>query len=518
MECIHEFIFEFDKKEYYLYIKIEKEGINIAIETDKDNKEISYWEKYLDNKTIKEITSKMGSIKSLKDFSQILIEGLSKKNDNIYIKFCSLNEIRKLSANGMMTERAESNIKKYLVIIYINEEPVYYPIQMDYLGNKGTPYLLNYSIKRIKNSLINNESCKKLEGLLIIEKEKNKKLIKENEILNNKIKLLNEVRQLGAVENDDIYKNYSELQEIFENYKIETENKINELIKTIDGLKNNHIKEGSHMNQTEIGNNKIKEEKLNQENDISNINEYDNKIEKYLKDIENLKNKIKKYAENEKKMNVKIINLEKKLEKLKKEQKYFIYNNSTPKSSHSYKSNNSRLSYKNDNINNNKYQKNPYNKSQNYLKKNLLFNKIKHKINKYNNNKNNDFAKKINNSLGNRSKSSENMSFNSSKEKFKNNKNISLNRIFINNNKIKPIINNNINRNYSFKLPNISGKNIYNFNEIIKTNNVNNINIYNQINYNNKIHNLDFKRIKFYKSIKEKVLKSQNSPSITNIN
>ena len=272
MECIHEFIFEFDKKEYYLYIKIEKEGINIAIETDKDNKEISYWEKYLDNKTIKEITSKMGSIKSLKDFSQILIEGLSKKNDNIYIKFCSLNEIRKLSANGMMTERAESNIKKYLVIIYINEEPVYYPIQIDYLGNKGTPYLLNYSIKRIKNSLLNNESCKKLEGLLIIEKEKNKKLIKENEILNNKIKLLNEVRQLGAVENDDIYKNYSELQEIFENYKIETENKI--------------IKEGSHMTQTEIGNNKIKEE-LNQENDISNINEYDNKIEKYLKDIEN---------------------------------------------------------------------------------------------------------------------------------------------------------------------------------------------------------------------------------------
>ena len=96
------------------------------------------------------------------------------------------------------------------------------------------------------------------------------------------------------MENDDIYKNYSELQEIFENYKIETENKINELIKTIDELKNNHIKEGSHMNQTEIGNNKIKEEKLNQENDISNINEYDNKIEKYLKDIENLKNKIKK--------------------------------------------------------------------------------------------------------------------------------------------------------------------------------------------------------------------------------
>ena len=112
--------------------------------------------------------------------------------------------------------------------------------------------------------------------------------------------------------------------------------------------------------------------------------------------------------------------------------------------------------------------------------------------------------------MGNRSKSSENMSFNSSKEKFKNNKNISLNRIFIKNY--------NINRNYSFKLPNISGKNIYNFNEIIKTNNVNNINIYNQINYNNKIHNLDFKRIKFYKSIKEKVLKSQNSPSITNIN
>ena len=97
MEKIKLFKAEFDKKDYYIYIQTKKDEIYIAIETDKDNNEIIYWTKNLDNKTIKETTSQMGNVKSLKIFSEMLIDGLSRKNENINIKFCSLNEIRKLT-------------------------------------------------------------------------------------------------------------------------------------------------------------------------------------------------------------------------------------------------------------------------------------------------------------------------------------------------------------------------------------------------------------------------------------
>ena len=111
------------------------------------------------------------------------------------------------------------------------QEKVVYPIQMDYLGTNGTIDLLKSSIKRIRKSYYSNENIKKLQNSVLIEKEKNERLKKENDNLNTKIKLLNEGRQLGAVENDDIYKNYTELQEKFETYKINMENKIKTLNK-----------------------------------------------------------------------------------------------------------------------------------------------------------------------------------------------------------------------------------------------------------------------------------------------
>ena len=79
MEPILEFKTEFGKKEYYLYIQLKKESIYIGIETEEDNNEILYWKKNLDSETIKETTSQMGSFKSMKSFSEMLIEGLSKK-------------------------------------------------------------------------------------------------------------------------------------------------------------------------------------------------------------------------------------------------------------------------------------------------------------------------------------------------------------------------------------------------------------------------------------------------------
>ena len=200
MEPIMEFRAEFGKKDYYLYIQIKKESIYIGIETDEENNEIIYWKKNLESETIKETTSQMGSAKSLKSFSEMLIDGLSKKinTSTITIDFCSLNEIRELAGNENIVNKSESNIKKYLVIMCTKPEKVVYPIQMDYLGTNGTIELLKFSIKRIKKINSNNENMKKLQNAVLIEKEKNERLRKENENLSTKIKLLNEGRQLGA--------------------------------------------------------------------------------------------------------------------------------------------------------------------------------------------------------------------------------------------------------------------------------------------------------------------------------
>ena len=211
MEPILEFKAEFSKKDYLIYIQVKKESIYIGIENDTENNEILYWKKNLDSETIKETTSQMGNVQTLKSFSEMLIEGFSKKNmtKTVTIDFCSLNEIRELAGNDNITSKSESNIKKYLVIMSSKQEKVVYPIQMDYLGTNGTVELLKFSIKRIKKYNYNNENIKKLQNTVLIEKEKNERLKKENDNLTTKIKLLNEGRQLGAVENDDIYKNYT---------------------------------------------------------------------------------------------------------------------------------------------------------------------------------------------------------------------------------------------------------------------------------------------------------------------
>ena len=185
MEPIMEFRAEFGKKDYYLYIQIKKESIYIGIETDEENNEIIYWKKNLESETIKETTLQMGSAKSLKSFSEMLIDGLSKKinTSTITIDFCSLNEIRELAGNENIVNKSESNIKKYLVIMCTKPEKVVYPIQMDYLGTNGTIELLKFSIKRIKKINSNNENMKKLQNAVLIEKEKNERLRKQNEIL-----------------------------------------------------------------------------------------------------------------------------------------------------------------------------------------------------------------------------------------------------------------------------------------------------------------------------------------------
>ena len=391
MEPLLEFKINFSNKEYYIYMQTKQDSIYITIETEEEN-DIFYWKKNLENETIKETTSQMGSVKTLKEFNQMLFEGFSKKNNSISIDFCSLNEIRELAGNENPNVKNENNIKKYLVLMSTKNERIVYPIQMDYLGSNGNVDLLKNTIKRIQKNKYNNENIKKLNYNLLIEKEKNEKLRKENENLNTKIKLLNEGRQLGAVDNDDIYKNYSELQEKYETYKMNADNKIKSLNKTIEELKETQFKESqTNFHKNEIKRNKIQDlqQKINQNSEAfyQESKQYAKIIEERNREIENLQKEIRKYIENERQMKVKIANLEKDLEKEKRESNYYRYGNYTPKTSKSYKSNYSGSS-KNNTLHNSK--RSYSNSNTSYLKKNLIPSKYKYRVyrpvmNKYSN-------------------------------------------------------------------------------------------------------------------------------------
>ena len=153
MEQILEFKIIFNNKEYYIYMQTKQDSIYITIELEEEN-EIFYWKKNLENETIKETTSQMGSVKNLKEFNQMLFEGFSEKNNSISIDFCSLNEIRELAGNENHNVKNENNIKKYLVIMSIKNERIVYPIQMEYLGsNANVDLLIKKYNKRIKKKI-----------------------------------------------------------------------------------------------------------------------------------------------------------------------------------------------------------------------------------------------------------------------------------------------------------------------------------------------------------------------------
>ena len=167
------------------------------------------------------------------------------------------------------------------------------------------------------------------------------KLKEENLKLKNTVILLEKNRQLGAVENDDIYKNYSELNEEYEKYKTNAENRIKMLTKSLEELKENQFKE-SKNSFYEKGKNKNKiidlEKKLEIASDIvANERKQGAKfIDEKNKEIENLQKEIRFYKENEKTLKAKISRLEKELERKNKENSYYRFG--TPKSSKSYRS------------------------------------------------------------------------------------------------------------------------------------------------------------------------------------
>ena len=205
MEPILEFnyLFEGDEEEHIINIQAKSDSLLITIELESKG---LYWYKELNSKLLSEITSQMGSYKSLKIFTDMLIQALAKKNKSLSLNFYSLKEIQDLS-NFSLENKEITDVKKFLILVYTSFEKVIYPIPMDYLGNNPTKELMQRTIIRLRNrisklkeenkTLSNNSSFNKSNlsinniynnndsDTTLSIKNKYKSLLKEIKILNN---------------------------------------------------------------------------------------------------------------------------------------------------------------------------------------------------------------------------------------------------------------------------------------------------------------------------------------------
>ena len=348
MEPILEFNYKFegDEEEHIINIQPKSDSLIISIELESKG---LYWYTELNSKTLTEMTSQMGSYKSLKVFSDMLIQALSRKNESLTLNFYSLKEIHKISAPYDEIQGGD-DIRQFLLMVYTSFEKIIYPIKLDYLGNNPTKELMQRTIFRLRNKInklkeenknLSNSNSINKSNLSISQYSDNipinynefERLKQENEALYNKIKLL---EKKNYNNNDDIYKKYNELSEKYETYKKLMENKMNLLVSSLEELKE---KETEKLNQ-EKEKEKNKNIKTNNKN-ISKILELEKKleisseqllnerkqnsrlIEDKNREIDSLKKEIKTLKESEKKSKVKISNLEKELEREKKGSAYY---------------------------------------------------------------------------------------------------------------------------------------------------------------------------------------------------
>ena len=200
MEPILEFNYKFegDEEEHIINIQSKSDSLLITIELESKG---LYWYTELNSKFLSEITSKMGSYKSLKIFTDMLIQALAKKNKSLSLNFYSLKEIQDLS-NFSLENKEITDVKKFLILVYTSFEKVIYPIPMDYLGTNPTKELMQRTILRLRNKI---SKLKEENKTLSNNSTFNKSNISMNSLYNN---------------NDNIPINYTE----FERLKEENEN------------------------------------------------------------------------------------------------------------------------------------------------------------------------------------------------------------------------------------------------------------------------------------------------------
>ena len=395
MEPILEFsyTFEGDKEEHIINLQIKPDLLIITIELESKG---LYWYKELNSEEIRKITSQMGSYKSLKVFTDLLIKALCKKNNFLILHFYSLKKIQELSQYSVEIND-ESDIRRYLILDYTNFEKVLYPIPLNFLENNPTKELMQRTILRLRNkinklkeenkNIMNNNSIMNKSNLssynenIPINYNEFEELKLENENLRNKIKSF-EKKNI----NDDIYKKYNELLEKYETYKNLMENKMKVLVSSLEELKEKELEKLNQekekdKNKSKVNNKNIskileleKKLEISSEQLLNERKQNSRLIEDKNREIDTLRKELKSYKDIEKTLKVKLTNLEKELEREKKGSAYYKNKNTHNTPSRKAKSYHSEGSVSFNDSYISSYSKKT---TTSYLKKNLIPNAYK---------------------------------------------------------------------------------------------------------------------------------------------
>ena len=374
------FKIQFNNLPYILSLNANDNYFIIVIES-LDN--ISYWKGEFNKQSIDFLTKKVGQQKEYFTFIKLLITGIKNtinntENKKVYLDLLDYDHIERIKQkadDSMMMRSSNSNThifnkNKYLVLTFDDGfEIKHFPLILEHQQHPETTLLYN-TIIRLK-SMNNNHIADNI-----------KEVKEENQILKNKITLLESQRTYGAVEIEQIITKYDNIKSEYDSYKNNIEKKVESYISIINDFK---LKESqlAENNNTLLQKNTTneKERLLTEQIDTltkilfeerektSKLNENKNK------EIANLNKEISVFKEKEKKLKVKINQLEKELDRANGRNTYIKRVNSETKS---IKSNASIKSYNTSKASNfSGYTKNSNKSNSSLVKKNLIPNNQK---------------------------------------------------------------------------------------------------------------------------------------------
>ena len=293
-----EYLLNFSNVEYVIYVTTNEDSLEITIENSLETK---YWTGSFEAKYIEELSMKAKCYKAFPVFIKMLLNALSKDSDSLKIELLGGESIEQMKANKNDSLNS-SNIsssnsdksrltRKYLVIEYHTEfEQVKYPLLLNLLNNPSHD-LVKRTISRLRKRHDSSDTDKINNNHNYINYKEYDEVKKENMQLKSKVKYLEENRKFGAVDNDEIIRNYGDIHDKFESYKIESERGLLLLTKNIEELKS-RINEGDSRSINNFVNN-------NETNNYTKkIKELEDQIDKLNNLILQEKNQFSKIVDN----------------------------------------------------------------------------------------------------------------------------------------------------------------------------------------------------------------------------
>ncbi|KAM3147762.1 hypothetical protein pb186bvf_000090 [Paramecium bursaria] len=298
-------------QEYKLNVNASDRLLSIELEAKYDAK---FWKNTYTSDYIEEITKKTGNPRKFQIFLNMLQSAITKQNDNVFYEVLTFQDLenlksQKLSESGQSYKSSSSNTKnnkRYLILSYQNEfEKVHYPLALNYEDQIDQSKLMS-KIEFMRTELYDfkNRNSEEFQTSRDSFNKSKSNIIggdsvkNENELLKAKIKRLEEalIQKKGALEVDQLIRDYENLNQQMQILQKESQDKINKLESTLIQRNQELAMQGAELNAfkkelTSILGKSDVDKRI--KDHIQHMNyEEENQIQKHLKYISKLEKEI----------------------------------------------------------------------------------------------------------------------------------------------------------------------------------------------------------------------------------